>query len=260
MKGPSEESMATLETRLPTVLAGRPRPYLMAHRGASARAPENTLAAFQIAIDAGVELIETDLWFTADEQLVCHHDATLDRLTGLPGRVDQLTLAEIQARPLRAPWSDRFPHERIPSLAQLLALAPGEVILVLELKDPRFAEARWARKLTAQIAERIAARTVIVISFHLERVLAARATDPRLPTGFIAARHPFPTQPVDVLGPFWPLLVVNPFYVSLAHRRGRWVCPLDLAPHRRLGWYRRLGVDAILTDDPQATAHLLGRT
>lgn len=247
------------DTRLPTFLAARPRPLLMAHRGASDHAPENTHAAFRLAVEAGVELIETDLWFTADEQIVCHHDATLDRMTGTPGRVTDLPLAEIQARPIRSRF-DAFPNERVPSLDQVLEAVPDEVILVLELKDPRFAEARWAKRLTEQLADRIANRSAIVISFFLDRVLTIRAANERMATGFIATRQPFPSQPVDVLGPFWPLLLVNPFYVRLAHRRGRWVCPLDPGLHRRIGWYLRLGVDALLTNDPAATARLLGRS
>ncbi|MCS6800696.1 MAG: glycerophosphodiester phosphodiesterase family protein [Chloroflexota bacterium] len=245
--------------RLPAFLAARPKPYLMAHRGASDHAPENSLAAFRLALDAGVELIETDLWFTADRQLVCHHDATLDRMTGTAGRIDQLTLAEIQRRPIRSRFDDRFPDERIVSLAELLALVPPTVILVLELKDPRFADPEWARLLTRQLDDRLAAASVIVISFSLERVLTVRSVDERTPTGLITLRDPRPAQPVDVLGPFWPLLVINPFYVRRAHALGKWVCPLDLAPQRRLGWYRRLEVDALLTNDPAALARLLGR-
>jgi glycerophosphoryl diester phosphodiesterase len=246
-------------SRLPAFLAGRPKPYLMAHRGASDQAPENSRAAFQLAIDAGVDLIETDLWFTADRQIVCHHDATLDRMTGTPGRVDQLTLAEVQRRPLRSRFDHRFPNERIVSLEELLALVPPTIVLALELKDPKFADPNWARLLTHQLEERLAATSVIVISFALERVLAVRTADPRTPTGLITLRDPRPRQPVDVLGPFWPLLLLNPFYVRRAHALGKWVCPLDLAAHHRLGWYRRLGVDAILTNDPAETARLLGR-
>ncbi|GIW06802.1 MAG: glycerophosphoryl diester phosphodiesterase [Dehalococcoidia bacterium] len=247
-------------SRLPAALAGRPRPYLMAHRGASDLAPENTRPAFELAIAAGVDLIETDLWMTADRQFVCHHDATLDRMTGTPGRIDCLTLAEIQSRPIRSQVDGRDSEERIMSLDEALAVVPPTVVLVLELKDPRFADPTVGRLLTERLAERIAESMVIVISFHLERALAVQAADPRIPTGLITLRDPRPTRPVDVLGPFWPLLAVNPFYVRWAHTLGKWVCPLDPSPHRRLGWYRRLGVDAILTNDPAATARLLGRS
>jgi glycerophosphoryl diester phosphodiesterase len=62
-----------------------------------------------------------------------------------------------------------------------------------------------------------------------------------------------------MLGPFWPLLLANPLYVRLAHAQGQLVCPLDPNPDARLGLYRRLGCDAVLSDDPGATTLALGR-
>jgi len=69
-----------------------------------------------------------------------------------------------------------------------------------------------------------------------------------------------PTSGINLLGPFWPLLFLNPLYVWWAHRRGQQVCPLDPSPNRRLWYYRWLGCDAVLTDNPAATLHALGRT
>jgi glycerophosphoryl diester phosphodiesterase len=60
-----------------------------------------------------------------------------------------------------------------------------------------------------------------------------------------------------MLGPFWPLLVVNPLYTSLAHRRGQAVCPLDPLPDARLPLYRLLRCDAVLTDNPESTCRAL---
>lgn len=232
---------------------GRPKPYIMAHRGASDLAPENTLAAFRRAVADGADLIETDLWLTRDGVLVCHHDETLTRLTGHPGRLPDLSLAEVQAHRIRSRFDDRYPDERIPTLEELLAAVPPHVILAVELKDPRFADPAWAARLAHLAAERVAARTIFAISFHRDYLDGLRAVDPAFPTGHIATREPLPIQPVDVLGPYWPLIFANPLYVAWAHRLGKWVCPLDPGLHRRLGWYLRLGVDAVLTNDPAAT-------
>jgi glycerophosphoryl diester phosphodiesterase len=125
------------------------------------------------------------------------------------------------------------------------------------MKDPRFADIGWARRLTRRIADRIEARSAIALAFQPARLRAIRTADSRTPTGYISLLNPLPIQPEDVLGPYWPLLVANPLYVRWAHRRGRWVCPLDPDLHRRLGWYRRLGVDAVLTDNPAKTRALL---
>jgi glycerophosphoryl diester phosphodiesterase len=82
---------------------------------------------------------------------------------------------------------------------------------------------------------------------------------PELPGGWITLTRVWPLAGVQVLGPLWPLVLVNPFYIWLAHRRGQLVCPLDPTPDARLGWYLRLGCDAILSDNPAATARALER-
>lgn len=238
----------------PDVLAGRPRPYVMAHRGDSDHAPENTLAAFRLAAAGGADIVETDLWFTADGHLVCHHDATLERMTGDPRRVNDVSLAEIRKLSIRSRFAADFPAERIPTLADVLAAVPPHVVLALELKDPRFGAdpaAAWA--LAGAIAGRITARTVFVISFDLGRVLSVKAVAPACRGGHISIRNPLPTQPTELLGPYWTLLALNPFYVRLAHRRGQWVCPLDPKLDRRLGRYLAMDVDAVLTNDPGGT-------
>jgi glycerophosphoryl diester phosphodiesterase len=226
----------------------------MAHRGDSDHAPENTLAAFRLAAAAGADIIETDLWFTADGHLVCHHDETLERMTGDPRRVNEVPLAEIQRLPIRSRFAADHPAERIPTLAAVLAQVPPAIFLALELKDPRFgADPQAAATLVVAIAERIAARTVFVISFDLGRVLRVKAAAPACRGGHISLRNPLPTQPTEFLGPHWPLLALNPLYVRLAHRRGQWVCPLDPDLDRRLARYLALGVDAVLTNDPAGT-------
>ena len=77
--------------------------------------------------------------------------------------------------------------------------------------------------------------------------------------GWITMSNFFPTHSVELLGPAWPLLVVNPFYVKWAHSLGKFVAPLDPAPEARLGFYLKLGVDIILTDNPGLTLTELKR-
>lgn len=108
-------------------------PLVIAHRGASAYEPENTLRAFDLAIQQGAQMIELDLHATRDNQIVVIHDFTLDHTTNLKGRVDQLTLAEIKR-------ADAGKGERVPALEETLDLTRGKVRLYLEIKDPRAAE------------------------------------------------------------------------------------------------------------------------
>lgn len=107
-------------------------PLVIAHRGASAYQPENTLAAFALAIQQGAQIIELDLHASRDNQVVVIHDETLDHTTNLTGRVDQLTLAEIKQ-------ADAGNGERVPTLDETLDLTLGKVRLYLEIKDARAA-------------------------------------------------------------------------------------------------------------------------
>jgi hypothetical protein len=80
-----------------------------------------------------------------------------------------------------------------------------------------------------------------------------------LPIGWITLTRAWPLPGVEMLGPLWPLLLINPLYTAMAHRRGQFVCPLDPLPDRRLGLYRLLRCDAVLTDNPELTCKALGR-
>ncbi len=238
-------------------LAGRPRPYVMAHRGASAIATENSLSAFRIAIEAGADVIETDLQLTSDNRIVCFHDETTERMTGDLLRVGTATAGELSRLRLSKHDSSASERQHIPFLEELLDIAPRNVVLALELKDARFATLDGAALLTAALAERITDRSVFVISFDLAALHAVRRVAPGLPIGHITLNRLLPLQSVDLLGPFWRLLRLNPFYVRHAHAMGRWVAPLDPDPHARLAYYVRKRVDAVLTADPAETRRRL---
>lgn len=107
-------------------------PLVIAHRGASAYQPENTLAAFALAIAQGAQMIELDLHCSSDNQVVVIHDETLDHTTNLKGRVDEFTLAEIKQ-------ADAGHGERVPTLEETLDLTVSKLRLYLEIKDRRAA-------------------------------------------------------------------------------------------------------------------------
>jgi glycerophosphoryl diester phosphodiesterase len=239
-------------------LPGRRKPYVMAHRGNRVACPENTLAAFRRALADGADILETDLHVTADGQFVCIHDGTLDRTTNGHGPVAARSLADIKQ--FRAHYGhSEFEDERIPTLAEVAALLPSDVALALELKTDRFLEPDVCRRLAAELDTAGVRSRTVVLSFHLPRVQAVRAVAPDLPTGYITMSNPLPLVDAQLFGPFWPLLLLNPLYACMAHARGGFACPLDPTPDSRLWFYRRLGCDAVLTDDPGATCRALGR-
>lgn len=152
-----------------------PPPLVIAHRGASAEKPENTLAAFQRALDLQVDGIELDVQLTRDGVPVVFHDATLRRLTGRPGRLANKTWAELA--PLRVLGSD----ERIPRLAEVLALTRRRALVQIELKRGS-AVAPVLRAVRAAAA----ADWVVLASFDPALVRAAARLAPAIPRMLIS--------------------------------------------------------------------------
>jgi glycerophosphoryl diester phosphodiesterase len=224
----------------------------MAHRGNRVACPENTLAAFKRAIAEGTDILETDLRLTEDSEFVCIHDETVDRTTDGRGAVADMTLATIK-KFSAACGREEFVSERVPTLSEVAALVPEDVILALELKTDRFLEPPICRHLIAELDRLGILDRTILLSFSLPRLRAVRGVDSKIPIGWITLYCPWPFVGTQLLGPYWPLLLINPLYVLLAHLKGLIVCPLDSEPDKRMWLYRFLGVDAILTDDPDAT-------
>jgi glycerophosphoryl diester phosphodiesterase len=134
------------------VMAGStPRKLLVAHRGASAYAPEHTLAAYRLALEQGADFVEQDLGVTRDGVLICLHDPTLERTTDIeqvfPERFRQVdsarrwfaadfTLDEIKRLDAGAWFAPRFAGERVPTFQEAIDLVRGKAGLFPELKAP----------------------------------------------------------------------------------------------------------------------------
>ena len=224
----------------------------MAHRGACDLAPENTLASFQLALDHDADLLETDLWLSADGEIVCNHDRTLLRTTGDRRRVGQLTARALARLPAR----DHHGQEHgVPRLATLLEMVPAHVPLIVELKDPALVEPGPLARLLRELGARARERRAGVITERRGLLRKLRTAAPGLVAGHIALRDPWGARDVDLLGPWWPLLRLNPGYVAAARRRGQRVCPLDPQLHApgHLSRWLSLDVDAVLTNDPRRT-------
>jgi len=107
---------------------------VMAHRGASSVAPENTLAAIQAAIDAGANWVEIDVQETADGEIVVIHDSDLKKISGQPVKVADSTLAELQQFDIGSWFDPRFEEQRIPTLARVMDLCKNRIGVNIELK------------------------------------------------------------------------------------------------------------------------------
>ncbi len=127
-----------------------PEKGLCAHRGAMGTHPENTLAAFRAAVDAGAHMIEFDVQLTKDNKLVVMHDGTVDRTTNGTGKVSELTFAEIRNLDAGSWKSPEFAGERIPTLDETLSVMPYNIWLNVHIKGEKDIAVRIAKKLEAQ--------------------------------------------------------------------------------------------------------------
>lgn len=135
----------------PKAFAPYTKPTLIAHRGASADAPEHTLAAYRLALDHGADYVEPDLQLTKDGVLVCLHDTTLDRTTDVKAKfpdrgrvangkttwpVADFTVEEIKTLDAGA-WKDaKFAGERVPTFQEMIDLVKGKAGIIPETKAP----------------------------------------------------------------------------------------------------------------------------
>ena len=170
---------------------------IVAHRGAAAQAPENTMEAFRLGVEAGADAIELDVHLTADGQLAVIHDETLDRTTDRTGRVAELTMDQVREADAGATFTragdSGFPFaERgltVPTLPEVLEWLPDGVGLVIEIK---------ARAAADGVVEAVRAHPVregrlAVISFDEAAIERVRELDPGIKTGYLLV----PSQPVE---------------------------------------------------------------
>ncbi len=147
-------------------------------------------------------------------------------------------------------------RESVPRLGELLEFTG--VPLALELKDARFGNPRDGQRLIELLAHHQAFERCAAVSFNLQRLRCLRSHAPQLPIGMITLRNPFPFYPTEFVGPFFPLVYLNPLYAWMARRLNKIVCPLDPSPEPRIHYYRRIGVTVLLTNHPARTRRALG--
>lgn len=166
-----------IATALALLLAPLAAADLCAHRGDVAAAPENTLPAFQSAVEKGVPQIEFDVELTKDGELVVMHDATVDRTTNGSGKVTDLTFAEIRALDAGAWFSEDFRGTRVPTLRETLEAIPNHILCNVHLKGNE----ELAQKAALLIRE-MGRLDQCFLATTLEGIAAARAAVPEIKT------------------------------------------------------------------------------
>jgi glycerophosphoryl diester phosphodiesterase len=163
---------------LPAAFLRKDRPLVWGHRGASAEAPENTLAAVELAERQGADGVELDVQRCGSGELVVLHDESLGRTTGFAGLVAETPWAVIRTLDAGARKARRFAGERVPLLAQVLAQTT--MLLNLELKCERADDRGLSAEAVRLVREAKAEERVLLSSFNPLCLARARAAAPRI--------------------------------------------------------------------------------
>lgn len=157
---------------------------LVAHRGASHLAPENTLASFALAWPLGADLIEGDFYLTTDGVVVTHHDATTKRTAGVDLRVESQTLADLKALDVGT-WKDpKWAGERIPTLEEVLDSVADNKKILIEIKS----DARIMVPLVAVIeSSDLSPDQMVVICFNEDVLELAKKSMPHIKTLWLSS-------------------------------------------------------------------------
>ncbi len=227
--------------------------WVVAHRGASGHAPENTLAAFRRAVELGAAFIETDLQISRDAHIVIIHDDRLDRTTTGRGPVREHTLAELRELDAGSWYDPRFAGERIPTLEEVLEFSrQSDVVFYLEIKPG----APWGVEQAVVGGLRSAGETTraVVLSFDAATLATVRRLEPTLMTGYLYdRRQPDAVQRALELGarqlaPRGDL--VTPELVAEARRSDLQVVTWTINRPEHMRALAAAGVDGIMTDYP----------
>jgi len=255
------------------------RPQVVAHRGASLDNPEHTLGAYVAALDTGAEGLECDVRLTADGHLVCVHDRRVDRVTDGRGVVSTMELADLDGLDFASwknPWADlddEAPEvdeetRRVLTLRRLLETVADydrPVDLAVETKHPTRYAGLVERRLVGLLAQFGWAGNdspVRVMSFSPVALTRVKRLAPDLEVVLLIDRQYSWQVGTSVLGPGWiagpgiDLLRENPRLARRLRKRGRRVHVWTVNSDADLDLCARLGVEAVITDDPR---HALDR-
>lgn len=223
-----------------------PKTKIIAHQGASGHAPENTMAAFQLALDLQADGIELDVMLSKDGHVVVIHDSTVDRTTNGTGRVNQMTLKQLQAL-------DAGNGERIPTLEEVLATFGGHCLINIELKNFVSPFDRLPIVVAEMLNQNGFSKSVMIATFNPFNLRRFRRHCQKVKMGLLTERNLakhwlWQMFPHDALHPYFR--DVDQGLVEAVHARQREVNVWTVDDPDEIQRLARLGVDSIITNDP----------
>jgi len=225
-------------------------------------APENTLAAFLLALQAGADGIELDVMLSRDKELVVIHDSTVDRTTDGTGKVSDLPLSALRELDAGARFGEEFRGEKLPTLAEVFETVGGKMRINVELKN----YAQPLDDLTSRVialTERFhLADSVLLSSFNPINLSKARRQNPKIRRGLLVS--PGDRLMLGAGGRLFPYHALHPYYEDVTpemaadlRARGKQLNTWTVDDPRALLRLHSIGVDGIISNNPAAARAVL---
>ncbi|MFB5089675.1 glycerophosphodiester phosphodiesterase family protein [Psychrobacillus sp. PGGUH221] len=231
----------------------------VAHRGATGYAPENTIAAFDLAVDMKADYIEIDVQRSKDGKLVLIHDTTVDRTTDGTGKVGDLTFEQLRSLDAGSWKGEQFVGELILTFEEILDRYHGKIGILIELKAPELypgIEEQVAEVLKERNLDKPQNEKIIIQSFNFESVKRVDQLLPQVPVGVLTsnradttfeALQEFSTY-ADWFNPSYG--IVTEELVNQVHSQGMQIGSWTVRSQEAADFLLEMGVDAIISDYP----------
>ncbi|MDA7873945.1 glycerophosphodiester phosphodiesterase [Rhodopirellula sp.] len=229
---------------------------IIAHRGASAIAPENTLAAMRQAIDYATDWVEIDVQETSDDQVVVFHDSDFMKLAKIDLKIWDATMADLAKIDIGSHKDPAFSSERVPTLSELLTTCKGKAKVVIELKYYSHDKDLEQRVLDIVNAHEMSS-DVMYMSLNLDAVTKMKELNPKCRAGLLMSVLSGNIQ--DTKADFLAVnaMFVNRSFIQRAHASGKevyvWTINDAVTMSRMIG----IGVDGLITDKPDLARQVL---
>lgn len=234
---------------------------IIAHRGACKLAPQNTIAAFEKALEFNVDGFENDVHLTKDGEIVICHNYEIDRTSNGNGKISDMTLDEIRSYDFGSYFSPEFAGEKIPTLDEFLEVSRNLEIVNIEVKTPEV-----PNDLVKKTLDRVKAfnmeSQVVMSGFSKELMMQSKEICPEVRTAFLydmssADLEAVSEEPVefckkynfDILHPM--LFFITPELITKCHSAGIKVNAWTVNVKEGMEQLEALGVDGIITDVPE---------
>lgn len=232
-------------------------PVIIGHRGASLHAPENTIAAFMLAIRQQADAIEFDVKLSSDQQVVVIHDPTVNRTTNAEGLVSRLSLAELKQLDAGSWFSPEFKREQIPTLEEVFDQLGSMIPMNIELTNYSTPRDSLVEKVVELIKKKGLERQIYLSSFFAANLRKAQSLLRGCGMGYLRFAGfsglvqrfiQKPPSEIDSLNPASQMVTQG--LIAREHSLGRRVLVYTVNDPEEMRDFFELGVDGVFTDDP----------